>query len=63
MRLIISCVSLGSDALLSSVGLEATEEAMRAAMSEDRGAKWYVMSGCKLELSLLSCGEGGESER
>ncbi len=45
------------------VGLEATEEAIRAAMSEERGAKWYVMSGCKLELSLLSCGEGGESER
>ena len=64
MRLIVS--GLGEtdpSAILSSVGLEATEKATRAAMSEERGAKWYVMSGCKLELSLLSCGEGGESGR
>ena len=61
MRLGTSEVVPESGALLSSVGLEATEEAMRAAMIEERGAKWYVMSGCKLELSLLSF--GGESGR
>ena len=52
-----------SDSLLCALGLEAIEDANLAAMSEERGVKWYVISGSRLELSLLACGEGGESER
>ncbi len=52
-----------SDSRLSVVGLEAIEDAKRAERSEERGAKWYVISGCRFELSLLSWGEGGESVR
>ncbi len=63
MRLITSGVVTDSGALLSSVGLEVTEDANLAARSEERGAKWYEISGWTLKLSLLSCGEGGESER
>jgi hypothetical protein len=63
VRLITSVAGADPDCLLSAVGLEVTEAANLAAMMEDRGAKWYVISGWRLELSLLSCVEGGESER
>ncbi len=63
MRLGAEGSDCDSDACLSAVGLEAIEDAKRAARNEERGAKWYVISGCRFELSLLSWGEGGESAR
>ncbi len=63
MRLITSVVGADPGSFLSAVGLEVTEAAILAAMMEDRGAKWYVISEWRLKVSLLSCGEGGESER
>jgi hypothetical protein len=63
VRLSTEGLVIDADALLSLLGLETIEDANLAAMSEERGAKWYMISGWRLELSLLSCGEGGESGR